>query len=164
MSIQLEPAIYNDPDARKDLVDAIRFWENQAGKPLFLVAGQYLSNQAPFVGSASNPDDITANVIMFQNPWPFATDVAGQSILHADQNITQHAIMLLNPTTPLCSADCYGQPSATSQRKLFAHELGHFLGFNHTTNPKDIMFPTIQTGGSLNDVEINVGILVQLVN
>jgi hypothetical protein len=164
VALQLQDTIYNDWDARADLDDAIKFWEEAAGKHLFEISGKYPIGQIPFTGSASSPDEILANVIFFQNPWPFTKDIAGQSILHAEQNITQHGLMMLNPKTDLCPGDCDGRSSSTSQRKLFAHELGHFLGFSHSGDSADIMYPTIQSGGSLKDVKINSGILVQLVN
>lgn len=162
--LEVESSIYNDSQMMRDLADAIDFWNLQAGKTLFQLNGMYPAGQSPFTGPASDPDQITANVIFFQNPWPFNANVAGQSIVHAEQNVTQHAIMMLNPGTSLCSGNCNGQGAATSQRKLFAHELGHFLGFAHSENEKDIMFPEIRPGGSLRDVEVNPGILVQLVN
>ena len=47
---------------------------------------------------------------------------------------------------------------------IFLHELGHFLGFAHTSSTSDVMFPTIQPGGDLETMEVNLTDLQRLTN
>lgn len=164
VDLYADAAILNDADAEADLRDAMSFWETRAGKPLFRLNGEWTSGPA-FSGSAGNPDEIFTNIIFFQNPWPFDSGIAGQTILHSEDGITQKAIILLNQGTTVCLRDCSqpGDSSKTSFRKLVAHELGHFIGFSHTSDAKDVMFPEIQTGGTLDDLQINAATLQHLV-
>jgi hypothetical protein len=149
--------------AESDLNDAAAFWNQHAGKKLFDI-GTWPTGQLPFTGPASSPNDLLDNALLFITPWTLATGIAGNTTVHSLGNTIQNAVILLNPGTPLCDADCDGPGDRlrTSRRRLLAHEMGHFLGFAHVQDQDDIMYPAIQSGGRLNDRHIDQGLLNRL--
>lgn len=162
VEIYADQAILTDSNAEADFLDAMDFWERKAGKNLFIYRGEWQSEAPTFFGPVEDPTDILANIVMLQNPWPFEANVAGKTIIKRDSNTIQGALVLINAETSLCDADCVGQFTQTSRRKLFAHELGHFIGFGHSMNQSDIMFPEILSGGSLDEVTIDDPLLLKL--
>ncbi len=163
VAIYTDSSVASNPAALADFQTAVAFWEGKAGKKLFAYQGTW-SGGNPYSGTADNPTGATANVLFFQNPWPFAANIAGKTTVFSQGPEIQGAIVMINPTIPLCSGDCQGQPGSNSQRKDFAHELGHFLGLNHTQDVNDIMYPVLQTGGVLDGVGVDMGTLLQLTN
>ncbi|RZA00657.1 MAG: matrixin family metalloprotease [Proteobacteria bacterium] len=163
IEIQAEEAITDDLDSREDLLAAISFWEHRVeGRALFrLDARGWDSSRVPYVGNPETPDRIFANVIFFKNPWPFASSVAGKTVVRATNNQIEAGLIFLNGEKNLCKGDC---TAATSQRKLIAHELGHLLGFAHSSDRGDIMYPEILPTDLLESASVNEALLLKLTN
>ncbi len=148
--------------AQEDLLSAIAFWENKAGRRLFDLSS-WPTGQAPYRGAASDPSEILDNVVYFQNPWSWESRIAGQTVILSRGSRIQSAVIFLNAETSLCSGACIHEEDHTSRRRLLAHELGHFLGFAHVeNNTRNIMHPQIQRGGTLDNLEVDQSLLLQL--
>lgn len=158
-----DPLLVNDPVAADDLEEALSFWEAHAGRQLFVLKGAWNGPQ-PFTGDPTNPDSVLVNGIFFYGPWPFEPEVAGRTIVFSEGARIRSSAVLLNPETRLCYSDCEDEPDKTSRRKLIAHELGHLIGFNHTENTADVMYPAILPGGALDDLKIDPVLLRKLTN
>lgn len=133
----------------------MRFWETKAGRKLFDFKGAWAQPQAPYTGTAGSPGTITSNVLLFQNPWPYAQNLAGVTTVNTTGTQIDGAVVMINSTTPMCSGDCVSGFGDTSQRKTIAHELGHFLGLPHVQDAANIMYPQVQAGGSLDTVVVD---------
>jgi hypothetical protein len=161
-------SIYTDPQVvatnanLEDFYAAMEFWEAGAGRKLFDYKGDWTGSQ-PFSGSPGHPVGIQANVVLFQSPWPFGANTAGMTTVESSDGAYKGAVVMINPDIPVCTGDCSGEYSRTSEQKLLAHELGHFLGLQHTQDPQDIMYPSLAPGGSLQAVSVNKAALSQVV-
>lgn len=164
VSLQADATILQDPDALQDLQDALIFWQEKAGKPLFTLLGPYTS--APYVGDPSDPASLAGNGIFFLSPWPFESGVAGRTLVFSTGTLITASAIALNPATDLCTGDCTasGDQQRTSRRRLLAHELGHFLGFNHNDDRGNIMYPAILPGGGLSSMSVDTELLIKLTN
>jgi hypothetical protein len=162
--IQADSSLFDGGPAEQDLRAAVSFWETRAGKQLFEL-GTWPSGQAPYVGEVTHPQSLLGNAIFFQNPWPnfgdWGPEIAGRTIVNSTKGSITHAVVFLNAETNLCSDLCATE-GGTSRRRLIAHELGHFLGFAHVQDMANIMFPTIQVGGSLDSETIDSDLLRRL--
>jgi hypothetical protein len=164
LSLKADASLQSRGPAHDDLLAAVTFWQSHAhNKPLFSL-GTWPNEQIPFTGPANNPTTIVDNAIYFLSPWSLDPKVAGNTTLHSTGNTIDSAVIFLNRDTQLCDADCTGPGDAlrTSRRRLLAHELGHFLGFAHVPDRNNIMFPEIQPGGSLEQVQIDQDLLDRL--
>ena len=161
VAIYADSTAINTTDKQSDLQDAMAFWEEKAGKKLFDYKGEY-SGAQPYTGSLTNPGTVVANVIFFQNPWPLQQNIIGQTLVSTSNNEIQNAMVMINGEASFCSGDCVGQSDNNSQRKNFTHELGHFLGLQHSQDIKDVMYPVIQPGGALSDVTFDITTLTKL--
>jgi hypothetical protein len=146
----------------EDFQAAMGFWEENTGRKLFDYKGNWTGGQ-PFSGNPGAPSAIVSNVVMFQSPWPFAANTAGMTTVEASDGEFQAAVVMLNPNIPVCTGDCSGDYSRTSEQKLMAHELGHFLGLQHVQDPSNIMYPTLNPGGSLQSEAVSSSQLSQVV-
>jgi len=161
--IYADSTLLSRPGGSDDLQAAMSFWEQKAGKKLFDFKGQW-SGGNPYVGDAAAPTGAVANVIFFQNPWPFAMEIAGRTTVFPSNDGIAGSVVMINPEIPLCAGDCAYQQNVTSQRKDFTHELGHFIGLNHSPDINNIMYPVLQPGGSLDSVSIDAAALTAAVN
>lgn len=157
IALYVDKAILQDTETKSDLDDAMKFWELKAGRSIFDIKGDWDSSAKAFSGSADNPGDLFANVLFYQNPWDMDGQIAGRTVLHSTNYRVTNAIVLINPGTAFCAANCEndGDKNRISRRKLFAHELGHFIGIGHTDDIDDLMYPTIQRGGDLTNVKVS---------
>lgn len=155
VAIYADSSISNSTTSESDFRDAMAFWENKAGKKLFDYKGVWNSNALPYKGNPASPEAVTNNVIFFQNPWPFAQAIVGQTMVTSSQTEIQAAMVMINPVTNFCAGDCINESFRTSERKVIAHELGHFLGLQHNQNTANLMYPESLPGGSLADVTID---------
>lgn len=161
VSIQADPSLMRSASSKRDLLAAIDYWEQRAGRRLFDLEGEWTGGK-PYVGNAASPERILANVIYFQGPWPFESTIAGKTLILSNNNVIEGAVVLLNEEKDLCRGDCGADPTGISQRKLIAHELGHFLGFAHTNDRSDIMYPEILSGETLEHTSANQALLEKL--
>ena len=150
------------PSATSDFNDAMAFWEAKAGRKLFDFKGAWNQSSAPYTGTAGAPGTITSNVLLFQNPWPYAGNLAGVTTVNTTGTQIDGAVVMINTTTPMCAGDCISGLGDTSERKTIAHELGHFLGLPHVQDVTNIMYPQVQAGGSLDSVVVDTAALQAL--
>ena len=153
--IYMDGDLENAYGAEDNFYEAMSFWEARAGKKLFDYRGVW-QGQAPFTGNPSSPTSIAANIIFILDPWSFSSSIAGQTVVMSKKNEIRGSIIMLNPSAVYCFWSC------PSEKKIFTHELGHFLGFDHSQEKSDIMYPEIQGGDSLDSVTINTATLSAL--
>ena len=153
VQIYTDPSIVKDAQSRADFQDAMQFWEQIVGKPLFDYQGDY--NGAKY----QNNNSIAQNSLYVQSPWAYATNIAAQTVVLSTGSDIQGAVIMVNANTTFCGGDCTGQPTATSMRKVFAHELGHFIGLAHVQDTSNIMYPDALPGGSLSGLTVDIAAL-----
>ncbi len=157
VEIYTDPQLVPNAQANDDFQQAMSFWENKIGKKIFDYRGNWN-------GQAYNGNSVSQNALFLQNPWGYAKNIAAQTIVLSQQNAIQGAVIMVNPGTSFCPGDCTGETGKTSMRKVFAHELGHFIGLAHSQDATNIMYPDALPGGSLEKLTINAAELLPLVN
>jgi hypothetical protein len=157
VTIYTDPNVVKDAQAHSDFQDAMHFWEQIVGKQLFDYRGDW--NGQVYSGG----DSISQNSLFAQSPWSYASNIAAQTIVLSQSSQIQGAVIMVNPNTSFCGGDCTGQRSSTSMRKVFAHELGHFIGLSHVQDTSNIMYPDALPGGSLQNLSVDLNTLQQLV-
>ncbi len=138
--IYAEESIATNTNNLVDFKEALAFWEEKAGRKLF----DYRVALPSF--------NIFENIVFFQNPWTLSSNIAGQTTTVTMGDSIQSSTIVINPGLNYCNADCVGKPYAISLKKVLTHEVGHFLGLDHANDNKNIMYPTLQSGGSLTSV------------
>jgi hypothetical protein len=162
VAISADPAITASPTALADLNAAMAFWENRAGRKLFDFRRDWSGPLPPFSGNPGKPDTLFGNVIYLERSWPFAQNIAAQTIVFSSDHSLLSSVIMIHADMNLCEGDCAAS-FGTSERKVFAHELGHFLGLQHNSNISDIMYPEVQPGSALDSVQIDTATFQQLV-
>ena len=161
VAIYTDQNISSSPAAATDFNDAMAFWEGKAGRKLFDFKGTWDPSKAPYSGPDTSPTKIFGNVVFLQNPWDLGQTTAGETIVMSSSGEIDNSMVMINPNMQYCNGDCVGSGN-TSQRKVFTHELGHFLGLNHVQDTANIMNPEVTPGGSLTDEQVDQATLRQL--
>lgn len=151
--VLVDASIQNDPQAKADFEEGIKFWEDRTQRKLFSIEGVWNGGK-PYSGRSENPDQIFGNVVFIHNQWPFAQNFVGMTVVKPFSE-GQRALVMLNPQTYFCHGDCLWEYGATSLRKTFAHEMGHFLGLGHVSDPNNIMYESAQPGGQLDHLVVD---------
>ncbi len=157
VAIYADNNIVNSNQAMADLQDAFRYWDQKAGKTVFDFKGQW-ARGLPYSGDPTKPSSILGNVIFFANPWPYASNFVGMTTVESGSGGINAAMVMINGGVNFCTGDC-AFDSRTSARKTFAHELGHFIGLSHVSDPNDIMYPSALPGGSINQLGVDTATL-----
>ncbi len=170
VTLYASSSFLTDSASTNDLHQAMTFWEQKAGKTLFNFQGAWSGDPTQtntiVSGDLTNPTSIYVNLLFIPDTWPFDETFAGKTAVNYENNVIQHSIVMLNKNITYCHADCndIGDIGLVSEQRAIAHELGHFLGFPHTTDISNIMYPTIQPGGSLTNESVDMGLLQALTN
>ena len=154
VAIFADPSVVGTTGGEDDFREAMNFWEAKAGRKLFDYRGSW-NGSPPYSGPAASPTAVLANVVFFQDPWPYATNIAGQTMVASGNGEIKSSMIMLNPDISMCSGNCSGSSFSTSLRKVLAHELGHFLGMSHSSDSGDLMYFQMQSGGTLDSVHID---------
>jgi hypothetical protein len=157
VEIYTDPALVPNAQAKDDFTKAMQFWETKVGKQIFDYRGDWN-------GHAYSGDSVTQNALFLQNPWSYAQNIAAQTIVLSQKSDIQSAVIMVNPGASFCSGDCAGQNDHTSMRKVFVHELGHFIGLGHSQDTTNVMYPDALPGGTLDGLTVNAAELMPLVN
>ncbi|MGZ3662016.1 MAG: matrixin family metalloprotease [Bdellovibrionota bacterium] len=158
VAIYTDPSIVSNAQSQADFQDAMSFWEEKIGKKIWDYKGNW-SGQAYDGGNS-----ISENALYVASPWNYASNIAAQTTVLSQSSQIQGAVIMVNPNTSFCGGDCHGNNTSTSMRKVFAHELGHFIGLAHVQDTANIMYPDALPGGSLANEKVDAVALLPLVN
>lgn len=157
VQIYTDPAIVPNAQAKADFQEAMSFWEAKVGYRLFDYRGDW-NGQA-----YNNGDSVSQNSLYNAAPWSYAANIAAQTVVLSRESQIEGAVIMVNPGTNFCAGDCNGQSSRTSQKKVFAHELGHFIGMGHNNDTSNVMYPDALPGGNLGGLTVDSKELLPLV-
>jgi len=157
VQIYTDPSVVKTAQDQADFSDAMAFWESKIGKKIFDYQGSWNGQTYSAGGS------ISQNSIYVPTQWTYATNIAAQTTVVSQGGNIQGAVIMVNSLTNFCNADCTGQETSTSMRKVFAHELGHFIGLSHVQDTGNIMYPSALPGGSLAGLTVDSAALLPLV-
>lgn len=163
VALYADSEILNNPANKADLDDAINYWTARAGRQLFNLRGAWAGQYPPYSGDPNRPDSLHGNVIYFERNWPFAQNIAAQTIVVSQRSDLLSSVVMINNDMHLCAGNCAAGGGSSSQRRVFTHELGHFLGLQHNGNAADIMYPEVQPGNSLDNLQFDAAALAQVI-
>lgn len=154
IELHVDDAMADSPSALNDLQAALGFWENRVGRELFRYQGRY-STDLPRSAGVVNPLLAPVNKVFHEAPWQYGPQVLALNIRVEAQGTIRRSLISMDREHQMCLGDCNSNRLRVSFRKVLAHELGHFLGFDHHPEAKNIMFAFYQPQSGLNEAEVD---------
>lgn len=158
VQIQADARLLEMEGADADIRLAIKFWEDKAGKPLFDYKGlkdPWVLGR-PYRRDSSRNQMLRANVIYMEMRWPFGSNKGGdqgRTLVQLKDGRLERGVVVVQPPRAEACRECPWERQ--TRVSLIAHELGHFLGFGHTQDMDDIMYPGMISIRSLADYTVD---------
>ncbi|MBW2736413.1 MAG: matrixin family metalloprotease, partial [Deltaproteobacteria bacterium] len=128
-------ALVGAPGAADEIRAAFFAWSS-AGSPYAPVF-----REARVIGECEARDGINA-VRWIQQSWPFAANMPGMTVIWAEKGtgVILEVDILLNAEHYQWSTSSHTSPAHVDIRNVLTHEVGHFTGLGHSTDPDATMY------------------------
>ena len=161
VEINIDQKISDSPEATADVLAAIDFWETKASRKLFVFRGQW-NGQQLIEGGIANPFKSPVNQAFHQSPWPYEASVLAMNMRVERVGKIEKSLISINDNYLFCFGPCARNP-VVSFRKVVTHELGHFLGFNHNDDTKNVMYAFYRGDQSLAEMSVDWASMAELI-
>jgi hypothetical protein len=150
------------------ILDSFSVWEEAAGKSLFVYMGRSDSTiQRNGDGSWENFD---GKNIVYWDDQPSVHGYLGETFysVNGNRQMNEADIVLYGDPADYAALDCKEGASCHSHANKFdvtttsLHEIGHFLGLDHTTDEGSIMNPDFGENDVIHDIDASLTAEIQL--
>ena len=161
VEIYVDEKITASPEATADVLAAIDFWETKVSRKLFVFRGAWNGRQL-IEGGMANPFKSPVNQAFHQRDWPYESSVLAMNMRVERAGKIEKSLISINDNYSFCFGVCQ-RTSQVSFRKVVTHEMGHFLGFNHHDDPKNVMFAFYRGEQPLSEMQVDWAAVQELI-